>query len=268
MRLCLAFELITFPTSWDTYHYLMQVTQEKIGQHSAIPLHLAIIMDGNGRWAQQRHMPRRLGHYKGAARVRSLIEYCTRAGVQCVTLFAFSTENWQRPEDEVQALMALFVEYLDKELPAMLANQVRFRALGALDRFSAEVRERIEKAQKQSANNQGLLLNVAVNYGGRWDILNAVQTWQDEHPQAPLRTLQPEDLSDYLSTRGQPELDLMIRTGGESRISNFLLWQAAYAELYFTDTLWPDFDEKALQAAFEWFATRERRFGQVQKSAI
>ncbi len=246
----------------------MQVTQEKIGQHRAIPLHLAIIMDGNGRWAQQRHMPRRLGHYKGAARVRSLIEYCTRAGVQCVTLFAFSTENWQRPEDEVQALMALFVEYLDKELPAMLANQVRFRALGALDRFSSEVRERIEKAQKQSANNHGLLLNVAVNYGGRWDILNAVQTWQDEHPQAPLRTLQPEALSDYLSTRGQPDLDLMIRTGGESRISNFLLWQAAYAELYFTDTLWPDFDEKALQAAFEWFATRDRRFGQVQKSAI
>ena len=246
----------------------MQVTQEKISQHRAIPLHLAIIMDGNGRWAQQRHMPRKLGHYKGAARVRSLIEYCTRAGVQCVTLFAFSTENWQRPEDEVQALMALFVEYLDKELPAMLANQVRFRAIGALDRFSAEVRDRIERAQKQSANNQGLSLNVAVNYGGRWDILNAVQTWQDEHPQVPLHTLNPEDLSDYLSTRGQPELDLMIRTGGESRISNFLLWQAAYSELYFTDTLWPDFDEAALQAAFDWFAARERRFGQVQKSAI
>ncbi len=228
-----------------------------------IPAHLAIIMDGNGRWAQQRHMPRKLGHYKGAARVRSLIEYCTRAGVQCVTLFAFSTENWQRPEDEVQALMALFIEYLDKELPAMLENQVRFRAIGSLDRFSPEVRERVERAQNESAHNQGLSLNVAVNYGGRWDILNAVQAWQAAHPQQALSSLQLEDLSAYLSTQGQPEVDLMIRTGGESRISNFLLWQAAYAELYFTDMLWPDFDEVALQAAFDWFAARERRFGRV-----
>lgn len=221
-------------------------------------------MDGNGRWAQRRHMPRKLGHFKGAARVRSLIEYCTRAGVQCVTLFAFSTENWNRPEDEVQALMALFIEYLDQELPAMLANQVRFRAIGSLDRFGPEVRDRIEKAQKLSENNKGLSLNVAVNYGGRWDILNALQTWQNAHPQTPLHSLKPEDLSEYLSTGGQPELDLMIRTGGESRISNFLLWQAAYAELYFTDTLWPDFDLTALQAAFDWFATRERRFGLVK----
>ncbi|MBU3647332.1 MAG: di-trans,poly-cis-decaprenylcistransferase [Limnohabitans sp.] len=236
----------------------------QISKSSDTPRHLAIIMDGNGRWAQQRHMPRKLGHYKGAARVRDLMAYCARAGVQSVTLFAFSTENWQRPAEEVDALMALFIEYLDKELPVMLKNQVRFRAIGALDRFSAEVRERVEKAQSESAGNQGLCLNVAVNYGGRWDILNAVQAWQDAHPDATLQSLTPDVLSDYVSTAGQPELDLLIRTGGESRISNFLLWQAAYAELYFTDTLWPDFDESALQAAFDWYAARDRRFGRVK----
>jgi undecaprenyl diphosphate synthase len=211
-------------------------------------------------------MPRKLGHYRGAKRVRSLIEHCSRVGVQCVTLFAFSTENWQRPADEVDALMALFVEYLDKELPSMLENRVRFKAIGALDRFSPEVRERIHKAEQQSANNDGLALNVAVNYGGRWDIVQAVQSWHAAHPQAALDALSPEGLSQYLSTAGQPELDLLIRTGGESRISNFLLWQAAYAELYFTDTLWPDFDEAALQKALDWFGARDRRFGGVKGS--
>lgn len=228
------------------------------------PKHLAIIMDGNGRWAQQRHMPRKLGHYRGAARVRSLIEYCARVGVECVTLFAFSTENWQRPKEEVDALMALFIEYLDKEMAVMLKNRVRFKAIGALDRFSTEVQERIYKATQQSAANDGIVLNVAVNYGGRWDILNAVQTWQAAHPDKDLGTLSTETVSEYLSTAGQPELDLMIRTGGESRISNFLLWQAAYAELYFTDTLWPDFDEAALQKAFDWYSQRDRRFGRVK----
>ena len=236
----------------------------QIAKSAPIPKHVAIIMDGNGRWAQQRHMPRKLGHFKGAARVRDLMAYCGQAGVQCVTLFAFSTENWQRPTEEVDALMALFIEYLDKELPLMLENKVRFRAIGALERFSAEVRERIEKVQNQSANNTGLCLNVAVNYGGRWDVLNAVRAWQAAHAGADLQQLAPDDLSGYLSTAGQPELDLLIRTGGESRISNFLLWQAAYAELYFTDTLWPDFDEQALQAAFDWFAARDRRFGRVK----
>ncbi|WP_310609672.1 polyprenyl diphosphate synthase [Limnohabitans sp.] len=231
-----------------------------------IPKHIAIIMDGNGRWAQQRHMPRKLGHYRGAARVRSLIEYCTRVGVECVTLFAFSTENWQRPAEEVDALMALFIEYLDKELPAMLENRVRFKAIGALDRFSPEVRDRIRRAEQQSASNDGLFLNVAVNYGGRWDILHAVQSWQAAHPNAALSELSQDVLSEYLSTAGQPELDLLIRTGGESRISNFLIWQAAYAELYFTDILWPDFDEAALQAAFDWFSARDRRFGKVKAS--
>lgn len=229
-----------------------------------VPQHVAIIMDGNGRWAQKRHMPRKLGHYKGAARVRSLIESCARAGVTCVTLFAFSTENWQRPVDEVDGLLGLFIEYLDKELPLILRSRVRFKAIGALDRFPTEVRERIERVERESAHNEGLCLNVAVNYGGRWDILHAVQAWQVENPTLTLNELGPEALSRYLSTAGQPDLDLLIRTGGESRISNFLLWQAAYAELYFTDTLWPDFDEAALQKAFDWFAARERRFGSVK----
>jgi undecaprenyl diphosphate synthase len=233
-------------------------------QATTTPLHIAIIMDGNGRWAQQRHMPRKLGHYRGASRVRGLIEYCTSVGVQCVTLFAFSTENWQRPEDEVDALMGLFMEYLDKELPTILDNQVRFRVIGSLERFSLEMRQRIESIQELSAQNTGLMLNIAANYGGRWEILNAVQSWQASHPTQTLTSLTEDQLGDYLMTAGQPELDLLIRTGGESRISNFLLWQAAYAELYFTDILWPEFDESALKAAFEWFASRQRRFGAVQ----
>jgi len=231
------------------------------------PRHVAIIMDGNGRWAQQRRMPRKLGHYKGAARVRGLIEYCTRAGVSSVTLFAFSTENWQRSAEEVDALMTLFVEYLDKELPTIIDNNVRFKSVGDLERFAPEVRERVERAQALSAHNTGLCLNVAVNYGGRWDILSAVKGWQQANPNETLQGLRPEDLSAHLSTAGQPELDLLIRTGGESRLSNFLLWQAAYAELYFTELLWPDFDEAALRAAFEWFASRDRRFGGVKASA-
>ena len=223
-------------------------------------------MDGNGRWAQQRHMPRKLGHYKGAARVQGLIAHCAKVGVQSVTLFAFSTENWQRPSDEVDALMLLFVEYLDKELPMMLENRIRFRVLGSLDRFSSEVRGRIESAQSRSHNNTGLVLNVAANYGGRWDVVNAVREWSAANPRAGLDEFSEEDLSQYLSTAGQPELDLLIRTGGEQRISNFLLWQAAYAELYFTDTLWPDFDESALDLAFKWFSTRNRRFGALMAS--
>lgn len=225
-------------------------------------------MDGNGRWAQERHMPRKLGHYKGAENVRSLIAYCGRQGVKSVTLFAFSTENWNRPADEVNALMLLFIEYLDKELPLLIENQVRFRVIGSLDRFSSEVRQRIEVAQARSENNTGLLLNVAANYGGRWDIVNAVHEWQSEHIDADLSELTEEALSKHLSTAGLPELDLLIRTGGESRISNFLLWQAAYAELYFTDTLWPDFDEAALALAFDWFAMRNRRFGALAAPAL
>ena len=232
-----------------------------------VPSHVAIIMDGNGRWAQQRHMPRKLGHYKGAARVHGLIAQCAKVGVKSVTLFAFSTENWQRPSAEVDALMMLFVEYLDSELPVMLENRIRFRVLGSLDRFSCEVRGRIESAQSRSQNNTGLVLNVAANYGGRWDIVNAVREWGAANPMAELGEFSEEELSRYLSTVGQPELDLLIRTGGEQRISNFLLWQAAYAELYFTDTLWPDFDESALDLAFKWFATRNRRFGTLTCSA-
>jgi undecaprenyl diphosphate synthase len=241
-------------------------SESTLKEAQKIPLHVAIIMDGNGRWAQERHMPRKLGHYKGAENVRSLIAYCDRKGVKCVTLFAFSTENWNRPAEEVDALMLLFIEYLDKELPLLLENQVRFRVIGSLDRFSVDVRHRIEAVQNQSERNTGLVLNIAANYGGRWDIVQAVQRWMAENPNADMCDFTQEALSNFLSTADQPELDLVIRTGGESRISNFLLWQAAYAEIYFTDKLWPDFDESSLELAFKWFATRNRRFGTLMAS--
>ena len=228
-----------------------------------IPRHVAIIMDGNGRWAKQRHMPRTVGHAKGAAGVRDLVKACADQGVAYLTLFAFSTENWGRPSDEVSTLMGLFIQYLEKEMKAMQAEGVRLQVLGDISAFPVELQQRIEAAQNATVSNHTITLNVAANYGGRWDIVHAVKLWSQAHPDASVHSMTEQDLAQHLSTAGMPEVDLLIRTGGESRISNFLLWQVAYAELYFTDVLWPDFDTQQLAQAFDWFGRRERRFGTV-----
>jgi undecaprenyl diphosphate synthase len=231
---------------------------------NSIPQHIAIIMDGNGRWAQKRHMPRTVGHAKGAAGVRDLVEFCANKGVKYLTLFAFSTENWSRPEEEVATLMGLFVQYLEKELKNLAQAGVRIKVIGNVTAFAQELQGRIAKAVKTTAINDGIVLTVAANYGGRWDIVQAVQRWQADHPQANARDITQEQLAEYLSTALMPDTDLLIRTGGEQRISNFLLWQLAYSELYFTDVLWPEFDAEQLTLALDWYQTRQRRFGRVK----
>jgi undecaprenyl diphosphate synthase len=222
---------------------------------------VAIIMDGNRRWAKKRFMPAALGHAAGAKRVREIVQACAESGVAYLSLFAFSTENWKRPEDEVSSLMGLFMSYLQKEVDSMNANAVRLKILGDTSRFSEPLKDLIENAQKQTASNQGITLLVCANYGGRWDMLQAVKAWQAAHPGQPLEGLTEEALTPHLSTADAPEVDLLIRTGGESRVSNFLLWQAAYAELFFTDDLWPDFGPQRLREAITWFGQRDRRFG-------
>ena len=218
-------------------------------------------MDGNGRWAQKRHLPRSVGHAKGAAGVRSLVEHCAKLGVKYLTLFAFSTENWQRPADEVSTLMGLFVQYLEKELDALAAAGVRLKVIGDVAGFALDLQNRILAAEKATRCNQGITLVVAANYGGRWDLVRAVRAWQAENPSADASDLTQDQLALHLSTAGMPDVDLLIRTGGEQRVSNFLLWQVAYSELYFTDTLWPDFDEVQLEKAITWYSQRQRRFG-------
>jgi undecaprenyl diphosphate synthase len=228
-----------------------------------IPKHIAIIMDGNGRWAQKRRMPRTVGHAKGAAGVKALVEHCAKLGVQYLTLFAFSTENWKRPADEVSTLIGLFVQYLEKEMGALAAAGVRLKVIGDVAGFAPELQSRIRAAEAATQNNHAITLVVAANYGGQWDVVQAVKNWQAANPGADVASLTQEQLAQHLSTAGMPDPDLLIRTGGEQRISNFLLWQAAYTELYFTDALWPEFDETELNQALHWYATRERRFGKT-----
>lgn len=218
-------------------------------------------MDGNRRWAKKRFMPAALGHAAGAKRVREIVHACAEAGVTYLSLFAFSTENWKRPEEEVSSLMGLFMTYLQKEVKSMNAHGVRLQILGDTQRFSDPMKALIQSAQAQTAGNQRITLLVCANYGGRWDMIHAVKAWQAAHPGEPMHDLSEDALAPYLSTGDAPEVDLLIRTGGESRVSNFLLWQAAYAELFFTDDLWPDFDTQRLREAMDWFGHRDRRFG-------
>ena len=235
---------------------------------TSIPHHIAIIMDGNGRWAQKRHMPRTVGHAKGAAGVRELVEFCAHKGVKYLTLFAFSTENWSRPEEEVSTLMGLFLQYLEKELKNLSQAGVRLQVIGDVTGFAQELQDRIAEAVKATAGNDGIVLTVAANYGGQWDIVQAVQRWQAEYLQADARDITQAQLEKYLSTAHMPDPDLLIRTGGEQRISNFMLWQVVYAELYFTEVLWPEFSTEQLAMALDWYQTRQRRFGQVSGTKI
>jgi len=228
-----------------------------------IPRHIAIVMDGNGRWAERRRRPRSFGHREGQKAVRAAVEFCRRRGVEALTLFAFSSENWNRPESEVGALMQLFLRALDREVDELHENEVRIAFVGDLSAFSAELRERMLRAMAKTAENRALALNVAVNYGGRWDIADAARRAALEVEAGRLRAedISEKTLAPFFRLADLPPVDLFIRTGGEMRISNFLLWQVAYAELWFTDALWPDVDAKVLDAALAEYARRERRYG-------
>jgi undecaprenyl diphosphate synthase len=232
-----------------------------------LPRHVAIIMDGNGRWAEQRNKARIFGHRAGVEAVRNIVSHCAEQGVEVLTLFAFSSENWRRPEQEVSLLMDLFMVALGREVKRLHKNNVRLRVIGALEGFSEKLQSRIEDAHQLTKDNTGLTLVIAANYGGRWDITQAARRLAQQVQQGELTVedINPERIAACVSLHELPEPDLFIRTGGEQRISNFLLWQLAYTELYFTDTLWPDFDAAALDAAFASFASRQRRFGRTGK---
>jgi undecaprenyl diphosphate synthase len=233
-----------------------------------VPRHIAIIMDGNGRWAKQRLLPRVAGHRKGVEAVRTTVRACVECGVEYLTLFAFSSENWRRPEDEVSILMQLFLRTLEQEVAKLHDNGMRFRVIGDTARFEPRIRELITAAEALTARNTQLTLTIAANYGGRWDIAQAAQRFIAEHPEAAVHGFAPEALEPYLSLAYAPEPDLFIRTGGEQRISNFLLWQLAYSEFYFTDLLWPDFDAAALAKAIASYQQRERRFGRTSEQLV
>lgn len=229
------------------------------------PRHVAIIMDGNGRWAKRMRLPRFAGHQRGVEAVRATIKACVDRGVAYLTLFAFSSENWRRPAEEVALLMELFTGALTREVAKLHRNGVRLRVVGDLSRFDGRIRSLISDAEKLTAENVRLTLTIAANYGGRWDILQALNRLVRERPEMAASEIAETDLVSFMSMSYAPEPDLFIRTGGEHRISNFLLWQLAYTELYFTDALWPDFDSSALDDAISWYRGRERRFGRTSE---
>lgn len=229
------------------------------------PRHVAIIMDGNGRWARKRGLPRFAGHKAGMDSVRAMVKVCLSQGIECLTLFAFSSENWRRPAEEVGLLMNLFMTALDYEVKKLHKHGVRLRIIGERSAFAPELQQRISDAEQLTAGNTALTLIIAANYGGRWDITQAARGLAEQVARGELSAadITPELMQSQLSLAGQPEPDLFIRTGGEQRISNFLLWQLAYTELYFTPLLWPEFDDQAFMAALESFAGRQRRFGRT-----
>jgi undecaprenyl diphosphate synthase len=236
-----------------------------VPESSSIPRHVAIIMDGNGRWAKKRLLPRVAGHRKGVEAVRATVRAAIDEGIEYLTLFAFSSENWRRPAEEVSLLMELFGRALEQEVARLHSNEIRLKVIGDTTRFDRRIRELVAAGEALTAGNARLTLTIAANYGGRWDMAQAARAFFAAHPEALAADApaNPEALDPYLSMAYAPEPDLFIRTGGERRISNFLLWQLAYTELYFTDLLWPDFDAAALRAAIESFGRRERRFGQT-----
>jgi len=236
-------------------------TQE-VPAHGEVPRHIAIILDGNGRWARSRMLPRIAGHRRGLEAVRATVQNCADRGVEYLTLFAFSSENWRRPAEEVALLMQLFQAALSSEVERMHRNGVRLKVVGDIRRFDPKIRSLVEQGERLTAENRRLTLTIAANYGGRWDILQAAERCRAEDPRAPITE---ERLSQYLSMSYAPEPDLFIRTGGEQRVSNFLLWQLAYTELFFTDALWPDFGAEALEAAIASYQRRERRFGRTSE---
>ncbi len=243
---------------------LFTSTTRGIPAIAEVPKHIAVIMDGNGRWARKRFLPRIAGHKRGVETVRELVKSCVTLKVEYLTLFAFSSENWRRPPEEVTFLMGLFMEALQREVAKLHQNNIKLIMIGDRSPFDAALIAQIEASEALTQNNTGLILTIAANYGGRWDVLQAVNKMQLAAPQ--LTGYYREDhLEPHLSMSYAPEPDLFIRTGGEKRISNFLLWQLAYTELYFTDTLWPDFNQEAFNLAIQSFQNRERRFGRTSE---
>ena len=228
-----------------------------------LPQHIAVIMDGNGRWAKAKGKARVFGHKAGVEAVRKTVSTANRLGIKVVTLFAFSSENWRRPEDEVSLIMELFMTVLGREVKRLHKNNIRLCIIGDKSRFSTRLQKKIAAAELLTEGNTGLVLNVAANYGGQWDILQATKQMMQRviDQQLDIESLTEQDLAQGLVTQGLPDVDLLIRTSGECRISNFMLWQTAYAEFYFTEQHWPDFNEQSLVDAVAWFVNRERRFG-------
>lgn len=240
-------------------------SKEPAADEGRLPKHIAVIMDGNGRWAQRRGLPRYAGHPVGVEAVRRIVEACVERGIAVLTLFAFSSENWHRPQKEVSLIMDLFIRSLRKEARRLHRNGVKLKIIGDRGAFSQKLQQQIVEVEALTEDNRGLVLQVAANYGGRWDITQAARQLAERVAAGEMSPSQIDEaaLEEKLSFPGLPEPDLFIRTGGEKRISNFLLWQCAYTELYFTDILWPDFDRAALDAALQDFANRQRRFGRT-----
>jgi undecaprenyl diphosphate synthase len=234
------------------------------------PRHIAIIMDGNGRWAQKRFMPRAVGHQAGVKAVRKIVEYCAKQKVEVLTLFAFSSENWRRPEAEVSLLMALFMATLQREINKLDRNNIRLRFIGDRAAFSDKLQQKMAEGEAQTQDNTALTVVVAANYGGHWDMCQAFQKVAEKIATGELKNqaINEQLISQYLSTAGLPDPDLFIRTGGEQRVSNFMLWQLAYTEMYFTATLWPDFDQNSLEDAIKSFKSRQRRFGHTSEQVL
>ncbi len=247
---------------------LFSSSTQTIPDSGEIPNHVAVIMDGNGRWARKRFLPRVAGHKRGVGTVRDLVKLCAKRNVKYLTLFAFSSENWRRPDDEVSFLMGLFMDALKREVAKLNENNIKLILIGDRSRFNDALVKQIKESEELTSKNTGLVLTIAANYGGRWDILQATNRMMAERLNQHPNSVEPfteEDLTSFLSMNFAPEPDLFIRTGGEKRVSNFLLWQLAYTELYFTDTLWPDFDEEAFKLAIQSFQARERRFGRTSE---
>lgn len=234
------------------------------------PRHIAIIMDGNGRWAQQRFMPRAIGHQAGVKTVRKIVEYCVTQKIEVLTLFAFSSENWRRPETEVSLLMALFMATLQREINKLDRNNIRLRFIGDRSAFPEKLQTKMAEGEAQTENNTALTLVIAANYGGHWDICQAVHKITAKIAAGELseQDITEELINQHLSTADLPDPDLFIRTGGEERVSNFMLWQLAYAEMYFTPTLWPDFNQSSLEDAINSFKGRQRRFGHTGEQLL
>lgn len=241
-----------------------------MNQTHKIPNHIAIVMDGNGRWARAKGRPRFMGHKKGVEAVRNIVKECSRLNIECLSLFAFSSENWKRPQEEIKHLMGLFMLALDREARSLAKNNVQLQIIGDLSLFSDKLQKKIKYVEELTTDCTGLKLIIAANYGGRWDLTEATKkiTRLIESGEKTTDSITEDVISQQLTTTGIPDPDLFIRTGGEKRISNFLIWQMAYAELYFTDVLWPDFDAEHLNVAIQDYSSRQRRFGKTSEQVI